>query len=419
METIATGTSYIADIVTSSSAQLIETSQQMSDQALSFASSSSAGFLESSQKLLDGASRPQGDIFEMGAKAAELIENVGKSAFGLIDLDTREGEKDASPVDVVRVEKTFAYYFEVQLGAGHLLALQELSKVFDGLCEEKQKGIGLIRWAYLSPYVDRVNQMYSEANIDEDAEETESEEKYLESLKTFSQDLGPLQTDPRIVHQIQLMDTHFLNMVERIHHEKDHFMNERKEAKSGSSVVPFTSEYLAKICDIYLKNIAEFDSLVVETLLVIANLLGSEEFSQLYRTFITERRPSKEANEKNDDDESDDESDDDETRKYIISQSFSLSSIIFQFFHFQVTRLSFMTKSHLRALENVVHEGKCLVQAESENTDQSFDALSAHARSVFCRFSIDTDDSKSELLGALPLLKPIIVYFLLSSIGSA
>jgi hypothetical protein len=287
---------------------------------------------------------------------------------------------------------------------------------------EKQEDLGLVRRAFLSPYVTLVRDIAIDPHLTEDVSDSEGDGKYAVTKLFFPPDFSTLQSDARILHQIQLIDNLFCGTLQKIRQEKENFLVESKDIEK-EKLGDFASGYLTRLCELYLDANAEIASLITETSLVLANLFGNDDFVQQYAAYLKEKHAQKQLSkekdsngDQHDEDDDDDDEDDkglDDFRKFILSESFNLTTEAVQFLDFQVTRFLFLKHVESQVLEYVVLESKNLVKEDEERRE----SLSALSRTLFCQFSVDGDDAQHELLECAGALKPFFVYFLHSQIA--
>lgn len=251
----------------------------------------------------------------------------------------------------------------------------------------------------------------------------EGEERYTVTKLTFPADFSALQTDARLLHQIQLLDNFYGESLKKIHRERESFLSESKVVPK-ESIGSFSSDAISRLCDLYLNANAELASLISETSLLLATLFGREDFIEQYAAFVKERysklqtEKKKEGHEEGHDEEEEDEEDAedkalDDFRKYVLSESFSLCTELVHFVDFQVARFLSLTRVETHVLEQVVLASKDLVKDDEEARE----SISSLSRSLFCRFSIDCEDAHLQLEEGGQGVRPTLVYFLLLQIS--
>ena len=237
----------------------------------------------------------------------------------------------------------------------------------------------------------------------------------------FPAELSSLQSDARLLHQIQLLDKLFSDVLSKIRSEKESFAVRIGE-QSKESANEYTLKSLARLGDLFLDSNAEIASLIVETALVFANLFGHDDFIGQVGSYLKEQHTKKRSEKPNEDvanDEEDEEGEEeekalDDLRKDVLEGSLNISVAAIQFFEFQISRFLFLTHTETVVLEEIVMEGKRHV-SDSEEAKES---LSTHARTLFCRFSVDCDDARNELLECPQRLKAVLVHFLLCQMAA-
>jgi hypothetical protein len=285
--------------------------------------------------------------------------------------------------------------------------------------QDKHKSLGLIRKAYLMPYLDKIETLFASPL----SPQIELNEGEFEKLKHFTFSHPHLKSE-KIRLLLTQLDERFTSMYTNM--TNDHTKIASGDfLPLGDDILNLVSSHLTEKIGSYVLELGQFSTVICEFILKIGELTADISFLNDYQKALDcegkekyQRDHMDKGDEDDEDDEDEDEDEEDVIRKHVLESGMTMGSTLHNTVQFQFQRLVYLTRMYGRCIEQILLQSKSKFQSQSgenigSNLEKTNDVLTSLSRSVMCHFAAECENCRSEMSDAILLLKPFVSHLLL------